>query len=146
MCVPRLPCLPPLHSWHYGFIYSSSILGQWSLWRWKSSFLTSGRVLKELSSYLHTTYTGFPGGSDSRASTCNAGDLGLIPWLGRSPGEGNGNPLQHSCLENSMDGGVWWAKVHGVPKSWTDLVISLLFLRTVRGPGWSVGGGKGPCG
>ena len=46
---------------------------------------------------------GFPGGSDSKASACNAGDLGLIPGLGRSPGEGNGNPLQYSCLKNSMD-------------------------------------------
>ena len=50
---------------------------------------------------------GFPGGSDGKASACNAGDLGLIPGLGRPPGEGNGNPLQYSRLENSMDGGVW---------------------------------------
>ena len=49
----------------------------------------------------------FPGGSDSKASACNAGDLGSIPGLGRSPGEGNGNPLQYSCLENPMDGGAW---------------------------------------
>ena len=48
---------------------------------------------------------GFPGGSDSKASACNAGDLGSIPESGRSPGEGNDNPLQHPCLENSMDGG-----------------------------------------
>ena len=48
---------------------------------------------------------GFPGGSDSKVSACNAGDPGSIPGLGRSPGEGNGNPLQHSCLENPMDGG-----------------------------------------
>ena len=47
----------------------------------------------------------FPGGSDSKASACNAGDPGSIPGSGRSPGEGNGNPLQHSCLENPMDGG-----------------------------------------
>ena len=53
------------------------------------------------------TYTGFPGGSDGKASVCNAGDLGLIPGLGRSPGEGNGSPLQYSCLENPMDGGAW---------------------------------------
>ena len=50
---------------------------------------------------------GFPGGSDGKASACNAGDLGLIPGLGRSPQEGNGNPIQYSCLENSMDGGGW---------------------------------------
>ena len=51
----------------------------------------------------------FPDGSDGKASACNAGDLGLIPGLGRSPGEGNGSPLQYSCLENSMDRGAWWA-------------------------------------
>ena len=49
----------------------------------------------------------FPDGSDGKASACNAGDLGSIPGLGRSPGEGNGNPLQYSCLENPMDGGAW---------------------------------------
>ena len=49
----------------------------------------------------------------------NAGDLGWIPGLGRSPGDRNGNPLQCSCLENPMDGGVWWAKVHGIAKSRT---------------------------
>ena len=51
--------------------------------------------------------TGLPGGSDSKASVYNAGDLGSIPRSGRFPGEGNGNPLQYSCLENLMDGGTW---------------------------------------
>ena len=60
---------------------------------------------------------GFPGGSDSKESTCNSGDLGLIPGSGRSPGEGNDNPLQYSCLENPKDGGAWQATVHGVAKS-----------------------------
>ena len=64
---------------------------------------------------------GFPGGSEVKASACNAGDLGSIPGLGRSPGEGNGNPLQYSSLENPMDGGAWWSTVHGVAKSWTRL-------------------------
>ena len=64
---------------------------------------------------------GFPGGSDGKASARNAGDLGSISRLGRSLGEGNGNPLQFSCLENSMDGGAWWATVHGVAKSRTRL-------------------------
>ena len=64
---------------------------------------------------------GFPGGSDGKASACNAGDPGSIPGLGRSPGEGNGNPLQYSCLENSMDWGAWWARVHRVAKSQTRL-------------------------
>ena len=58
---------------------------------------------------------------NSKASAHNAGDPSSIPGLGRSPGEGNGNPLQYSCLENSMDGGAWWATVHGVTKSWTQL-------------------------
>ena len=61
----------------------------------------------------------FPGGSDGKASSYNAEDLGSIPGLGRSPGEGNGNPLQYSCLENPMDRGAWQATVHGVAKSRT---------------------------
>ena len=61
----------------------------------------------------------FPGGSDGKESACNAGDLGLIPESGRSPGERNGNPLQYSCLESSMDRGVWQATVHGLAKSQT---------------------------
>ena len=56
-----------------------------------------------------------------KASAYNVGDLGSIPGLGISPGEGNGNPLQYSCLENLMDGGAWQATVHGVAKSWTQL-------------------------
>ena len=61
----------------------------------------------------------FPGGSEGKASGCNAGDPGLIPMWGRSPGEGNGNSLQYSGLENCMDGGAWWTTVHGVAKSGT---------------------------
>ena len=64
---------------------------------------------------------GFPGSSEVKAPACNSGDLGLIPGSGRFPGEGNGNPLQYSCLENPMGGGAWWATVHGVTKSWTRL-------------------------
>jgi len=60
---------------------------------------------------------GFLGGSDGKESACNAGDPGLIPESGRSPGEGNGNPLQYSSLENFMDRGAWRATVHGVAKS-----------------------------
>ena len=62
---------------------------------------------------------GFPGGSDGKESSCNAGDLASIPGLGRSPGEGNGYPLQYSGLENSTDRGAWKATVHGVAKSQT---------------------------
>ena len=64
---------------------------------------------------------GFPGGSEVKASACNAGDLGSIPGLGRSSGEGNSNPLQYSCLENPIDRGAWWATLHGVAKSRTRL-------------------------
>ena len=63
----------------------------------------------------------FPGGSEVKASACNVGDLGSIPGSGRSPGEGNGNPPQYSCLENPMDVEAWWATVHGVAKSWIRL-------------------------
>ena len=62
----------------------------------------------------------FPAGSESEETACSLGDLGLIPGLGRSPGGGNGNPLQYSSLENSMDRGVWWATVHGVTKGQTQ--------------------------
>ena len=64
---------------------------------------------------------GFPGGSEVKASACNAEDLGSILGLGRSPGEGNGNSLQYSCLENPMDGGASWATVLGAAKSQTRL-------------------------
>ena len=75
----------------------------------------------------------FPGGSEVKASACNLGDLGSIPGSGRSPGEGNGNPLQYSCLENPMDGGAWWTTVHGVTKSQTRLsdFTSLRFINGV---------------
>ena len=64
---------------------------------------------------------GFPGGSDGKLSARNVGDPGSSPGSGRSPGEEDGNRLQYSCLENSMDGGAWWAIVHGVAKSRTLL-------------------------
>ena len=64
----------------------------------------------------------FPGGSDSKAFAYNVGDPGSIPGSGRSSGEGNGTPLQCSCLENPIDGGAWLATVHGFAKSWTRLI------------------------
>ena len=62
---------------------------------------------------------GFAVGSDSKESTCDVGDLGSIPGSGRSPVEGNGNPLQYSCLENLMDRGAWQVTVYGITNSWT---------------------------
>ena len=76
------------------------------------------------------SWNGFPGGSEVKVSACNAGDLSLIPGPGRSPGEGNGNPFQYSCLENPMDRGAWW--VHRVAKSQTrlsDFTFTLLLGR-----------------
>ena len=64
---------------------------------------------------------GFPGGSEGKASACNAGDLGSIPGLGRSSGGGHGNPFQYSCLKKPMARGAWQAIVHGVTKSRTQL-------------------------
>ena len=64
---------------------------------------------------------GFPGGSDGKESAYSAGDLGSIPGSGRSTGGGNGNPLHYFCLENSMNRGAWWATVHGIAKSQTQL-------------------------
>ena len=74
---------------------------------------------------------GFPCGSAGKESMCNMGDLGSIPGLGRSPGEGNGTPLQYSCLENPRDGRAWWAAIYGVAQSRTrlsDLAAAEYFL------------------
>ena len=75
----------------------------------------------------------FPDGSGGKESACNAGGLGLIPGLGTSPGGGNGNPLQYSYWENSMDRGAWWGKIHGVAKSQTQLKpLSIYLCKQVR--------------
>ena len=83
--------------------------------------------------FVWTFEWGFPGGSDGKESACSAGDLGLIPGSGRPPGEGNGNPLQYSCLGNPTDRGAWRATVHGVTKSQTVVTNTLLH--------WNSGGG-----
>ena len=70
---------------------------------------------------VHIYYLGFSHSSIGKVFACNDGYPGSIPGLGRSPGEGNGNPLQYSCLKNPMDRGTWWATVHGVAKSRTQL-------------------------
>ena len=96
-------------------------------WKWKpmlhweqdGTLIQAGTVFSVCIGYQ--THVGFPGGSHGEESACSAGDLGLIPGLGRSPREGNGYPIQYSCLEKSMDRGAWWATVHGIAKSWTWL-------------------------
>ena len=84
------------------------------------------------------------GASDNKESPCNARDLGLIPGSGRSPGEGNGYPLQYFCLENSMDKGVWWVTAHGAQKSLTQL--SNTFSNMVTEDGDLEQGGLDRCG
>ena len=74
---------------------------------------------------------GFPYSSVGKKSACNAGDPGSIPGSGRSLGEGNGNPLQYSCLENPMDRGAWQATVHGVARVGYNLVTLLLLTTTI---------------
>ena len=74
------------------------------IWNYSIGFI----FLLNLLLFISETYTRyFPGGSEVKVSAWNAGDSGSVPGLGRSPGEGNGNPLQYSCLENPMDGGAW---------------------------------------
>ena len=80
------------------------------------SLLISGVRMWTVQDQQLSFCTGFPSGSDDKESACNGGDLSVIPGLGRSPGEGNGNLLQYSCLENSMDRGGWWATVHEVTR------------------------------
>ena len=82
----------------------------------------------------------FCGGSGNKASACNVGDPGSIPRSGRSPREGNGNPLQYSWLENAMDRGAWWATVHGTAKSWTWLSDFTFTFMDHSPPGSSVHG------
>ena len=76
-------------------------------------------ILAYITSQAAYPSLGFPGGSDGKESACNAGELGLIPELGRSPGEGDSNPLQYSCLENSMNRRVWCTIVHEIADSRT---------------------------
>jgi len=84
--------------------------------------MNANKVFIYLCLYVYIPiYVGFPGSSDDKESPCNAGDPGLIPEAGVPPGEGNGNSLQFSCLENFMDREAWQGTVHGVTKSWTRL-------------------------
>ena len=75
---------------------------------------------------------GFLGGLDGKESTCNAGDPDLIPGLGRSLGKGNDNPLQYSCLENSIDRGAWWPTIHGVTNKTNEQIKRKKLFLTVK--------------
>ena len=86
------------------------------------NFICNFKLKHNLFLPLFSMYMGFPCGSAGEESTCNAGDLGSIPGLGRSLGEGNGNPLQYSCLGNPMNRGAWWATVYGVARVRHNLV------------------------
>ena len=86
-----------------------------------TSILSCENCVNSFRSHLLKKEWGLVSGSDGKESTCSAGDPGLIPVLGRSPGEGNGSPLQYSCLENPPDRGAWRATVHGVTKGQTQL-------------------------
>ena len=95
------------------------------------SFPCQSDLTLKVSFHLISLHLGFPCGSVGKESTCKAGDPGLIPGWGRSSGEGNGNPLQYSCLENSMERRVWWTVVHGVAKSHTQLRVWVSIVYTL---------------
>ena len=102
----------------HGVTKSQTRLSTWTTataWHFRSSCSFMTQVSQALP-------MGFPGGSDHKEFACIAGDPGWISVLGRLPGEGNGYPLQYSCLENSMEIGAWWATVHGVTRIGHDLV------------------------
>ena len=107
--------------WTLGVGDGQGGLACWDSWGRKESDTTEWLNWTELNWREDWSSKNFPGGSVGKDSACIAGDLGSIPGSGKSPGEGNGNPLQYSCLENPMDRGAWWATVHEVAKSRTGL-------------------------
>ena len=108
----QISCSSPQLYTEYSYLPKPSSLGWWLR---KLNFVL-------LMVYIYIVHgQGFPGGTSGKESSSNAGDAGLIPGSGRSFGEGNGNPLQYSCLENSIGRGTWQAAVHGATKSWTQL-------------------------
>ena len=88
---------------------------------WQATVHGVAKSQTGLSDFHYTYIWGFPGGSVVKNLPANAEDVGFIPGLGRSPGRGNGNPLQSSCLENPEDTGIWWATVHGLQRDGTRL-------------------------
>ena len=104
----------------HGVAKSQTWLSDWTELNWTSSVRSQaveGVLIHTITVYLYLdTKVGLPGGSEGKETAFNARDLGSIPVLGRSPGRGNGNPLQYYCLENPMDSGTWQATVHEVAK------------------------------
>ena len=103
--------------------FHAILLKSISVWAFCKNKQAGSKIHMELQGALNSQSNaekGFPGGLDGKESACNVGDPDLIPRLGRCPGEGTGNPLQYSCLENSTDRGAWWATVHAVTKSQTQ--------------------------
>ena len=99
------------------YLYTDHLVSHFSYWPSTSPERSSRWSTLQCPSYNLK----FPDGLDGKESACNAGDPGLMPGLGRSPGEGNGNALRYSCLENFMDREAWWATVHGFTSSQTWL-------------------------
>ena len=109
-------------TWRKEFLHWKNLALNWSF---KEAICSNKmEMLKRCSLLLiacETPWSGLPWWLSAKESACNAADASSVPGLGRSPGEGNGNLLQYSCLENLMDRGAWRAAVHGVTKSWTQL-------------------------
>ena len=106
---------------HFLHQFLCNIICVWRKWQPTPVFLPGESDMTEWLHFTSLQCVSFPGGSDGEESACNAGDLGLIPGLGRSPGERNGYPLQYSCLQSSKDRGAWWTTIPGIAKSQTGL-------------------------
>ena len=120
---------PPQYHTYYTYSYHIKFY-LWGIYNWPSNYMSlncTSKLIQGSFSLINISensleiFKSFPGDSEGKESDCRVGDLGLIPELERTPGEGNGYPYQSSCLENSMDRGDWWAAVLGVTKSWTWL-------------------------
>ena len=110
---------PTLYLWNYIKLHKTTHVSIQLIETWVS--ISFPELLRLIEATTLNLAWDFPGVLDSKGSACSARDLGLNPGMGRSPGEGNGNPLQYSCLKNSMDRGAWKAIIHAVAKSQTRL-------------------------
>ena len=105
------------------------------------TFVITDEYINTCGKFLYYWFSHFPGNSGSKESACNTEDAGSIPGSGRFPGEGNGNPLQFSCLGNPMGRGAWWTTIHGVTKSQTWLRDQAFTFIGPRGNGPRTGQG-----